>query len=225
MLVYHGHEIFKDTFPNRFVLLHFSGSVVVFYHSIETNRSLSFQVMELIDFLASNSTAPLWTFEDITAKVWTCRSVVQLTRFVRCINKVFNASAPLSRVTQRWAEIAFQYGLNSSSRHYAGRSLQIYRALDVPVTFQALSDILSRLVETVAETGDDMQGYVTELMLTLEACTETLVVRSDEGVFELENGAEQKCNEKSHSRQEKTHHGHNRTISFHLPGGGTEVGT
>ena len=37
-----------------------------------------------------------------------------------------------------------------------------------------LSDILSRLVETIAEQGDDMQGYVTELFLTLEAVVESL---------------------------------------------------
>lgn len=37
-----------------------------------------------------------------------------------------------------------------------------------------LSDILSRLVETVAEQGEDMQGYVTELLLTLEAAVDSL---------------------------------------------------
>ena len=37
-----------------------------------------------------------------------------------------------------------------------------------------LSDVLGRLVETVAEQGEDMQGYVTEIMLTLEAAVDTL---------------------------------------------------
>jgi hypothetical protein len=37
-----------------------------------------------------------------------------------------------------------------------------------------LTDILSRLVETAAEQGEDMQGYVTELVLTLEASVESL---------------------------------------------------
>lgn len=37
-----------------------------------------------------------------------------------------------------------------------------------------VSDILSRLVETVAEQGEDMQGYVTELLLTLEAAVDSL---------------------------------------------------
>ena len=51
-----------------------------------------------------------------------------------------------------------QLALSCSSRHYAGRSLQIFRALRVPITARMLSDILSRLVETIAEQGDDMQG-------------------------------------------------------------------
>ena len=31
-----------------------------------------------------------------------------------------------------------------------------------------LSNILSRLIETVGEVGDEMQGYVTEILLTLQ---------------------------------------------------------
>jgi hypothetical protein len=34
---------------------------------------------------------------------------------------------------------------------------QVFRALRVPITSRMLSDILSRLVETVAEQGEDMQ--------------------------------------------------------------------
>lgn len=40
---------------------------------------------------------------------------------------------------------------------------QIFRGLRVPITSRMLTDILSRLVETTAEQGEDMQGYVTEL--------------------------------------------------------------
>ncbi len=53
---------------------------------------------------------------------------------------------------------------------------QVFRALHVPVTSTDLSDILSRLVETVAEQGEDMQGYVTEIMLSLEAAVDNLDV-------------------------------------------------
>ncbi|KAI5637017.1 protein furry [Phthorimaea operculella] len=42
------------------------------------------------------------------------------------------------------------------------------------MTGRMVSDILSRLVETVAEQGEDMQGYVTELLLTLEAAVDSL---------------------------------------------------
>lgn len=34
---------------------------------------------------------------------------------------------------------------------------QVFRFLRVPITSRMLSDILSRLVETIAEQGEDMQ--------------------------------------------------------------------
>jgi hypothetical protein len=37
---------------------------------------------------------------------------------------------------------------------------QLYRSLRVPISSRMLSDILSRLVETVAEQGEDMQVRV-----------------------------------------------------------------
>jgi len=39
--------------------------------------------------------------------------------------------------------------------------------LGLPLNYRWVIDILSRLVETVAESNDDMQGYVTEILLTV----------------------------------------------------------
>nr|XP_023011562.1 protein furry [Leptinotarsa decemlineata] len=136
--------------------------------------TVSVIVKSLIQFLATRQNAPLWNYEDITAKVWTIRSFEQIDMFMQYILKVFRESLPNAHINERWAQTALQLGLSCSSRHYAGRSLQIYRSLRVPITSRMLSDILSRLVETVAEQGEDMQGYVTELLLTLEAAVESL---------------------------------------------------
>lgn len=100
---------------------------------------------------------PLWAYEDITAKVWSVRSAEQLDTFVQHVARVFRQSLPHAAIGERWAQTALQLGLSCSSRHYAGRSLQVYRALRVPITGRMLSDILSRLVETVSEQGEDMQ--------------------------------------------------------------------
>ncbi|XP_969290.2 protein furry [Tribolium castaneum] len=135
--------------------------------------TVSLVIKSLIDFL-SNQAGPLWNYEDITAKVWTVKSAEQIDIFLQHILKIFQFSLPNAHVNERWAQTALQLGLSCSSRHYAGRSLQIYRALRVPISSRMLSDILSRLVETVAEQGEDMQGYVTELLLTLEAAVESL---------------------------------------------------
>ncbi|XP_044597140.1 protein furry isoform X1 [Cotesia glomerata] len=138
------------------------------------NMPIQDVIRSLINFLASKTNQPLWNYEDMTAKVWWVRSAEQLTVLLRHVLRVFRDSLPHAHVSQRWAETALQLGLSCSSRHYAGRSLQVFRALRVPITSRMLSDILSRLVETVAEQGEDMQGYVTELLLTLEAAVDSL---------------------------------------------------
>ncbi|KAK0097546.1 hypothetical protein PV326_001186 [Microctonus aethiopoides] len=138
------------------------------------NMQIQDVIKSLINFLASRTNQPLWNYEDMTAKVWWVRSAEQLTVLLRHVLRVFRDSLPHAHVSQRWAETALQLGLSCSSRHYAGRSLQVFRALRVPITTRMLSDILSRLVETVAEQGEDMQGYVTELLLTLEAAVDSL---------------------------------------------------
>lgn len=110
-----------------------------------------------ISFFNNRTNQPLWNYEDMTAKVWWVRSAEQLTVLLRHVLRVFRDSLPHALVSQRWAQTALQLGLSCSSRHYAGRSLQVFRALRVPITSRMLSDILSRLVETVAEQGEDMQ--------------------------------------------------------------------
>lgn len=55
------------------------------------------------------------------------------------------------------SEVALRSALSCSSRHYAGRSFQIFRALKQPLTPATLSDILSRLVETVGDPGEEAQ--------------------------------------------------------------------
>ncbi|CAF0781184.1 unnamed protein product [Adineta steineri] len=137
----------------------------------ETNSSTSLSreevVQRLIIYLNTKKGCPLWAYEDITAQVHTIRSALQLTQFVQWIVSLFRICVPQAMLEERWMELALRITLSCSSRHYAGRSLQIIRALSLPLNFRWVIDILSRLVETVAEHNDDMQGYVTELLLTL----------------------------------------------------------
>ncbi|XP_026682942.1 protein furry [Diaphorina citri] len=138
------------------------------------NLDIQHVITSLVEFLSSKHNQVLWPYEDITAKVWTIRSGEQLDIFLRHVLRLFRESLPHALISERWAQTALQLGLSCGSRHYAGRSLQIFRALRVPINSRMLTDILSRLVETVAETGEDMQGYVTELLLTLESAVDAL---------------------------------------------------
>lgn len=58
---------------------------------------------------------------------------------------------------QHLSDVSLQTALCSSSRHYAGRSFQVFRALRQPISARAVSDLLSRLVEVVGEHGEEVQ--------------------------------------------------------------------
>lgn len=137
-------------------------------------QKINLYINSLIDFISSKSGGPLWNNEDITAKVWSVKSAEQISTFVEHVLCIFKEFLPLAKIDIRWADAALWQSLQCSSRHYAGRSLQIFRALKIPMNHSMFTDVLSRLVETVSEQGEDMQGYVTELMLTLESAVDTL---------------------------------------------------
>lgn len=88
--------------------------------------ALSDVIKSLIGFIGSRPGQSLWSYEDITSKVWSVRSAEQLDVFVQHICRVFSESLPHSHLEERWAQVALHLALSSPSRHYAGRSLQVY---------------------------------------------------------------------------------------------------
>lgn len=86
---------------------------------------LQHNVKALIDFIAASEHQPLWNYEDITPKQLTIRSSQQLAYFVRHVVAIFSESLPHCHLEERLAQIALHLALSCSSRHYAGRSLQV----------------------------------------------------------------------------------------------------
>uniref|UniRef100_A0A8C5WZY8 FRY like transcription coactivator n=1 Tax=Malurus cyaneus samueli TaxID=2593467 RepID=A0A8C5WZY8_9PASS len=133
------------------------------------------KVKTLIEFITSRKRGPLWNHEDVSAKNPNIKSAEQLTVFLKHVVSIFKQSSSGGyQLEHRLSEIALQTALSCSSRHYAGRSFQIFRALKQPLTPSTLSDVLSRLVETVGDAGEEAQGFVIELLLTLESAIDTL---------------------------------------------------
>ncbi|NWH59654.1 FRYL protein, partial [Geococcyx californianus] len=133
------------------------------------------KVKTLIEFITSRKRGPLWNHEDVSAKNPNIKSAEQLTVFLKHVVSIFKQSSSGGfQLEQRLSEVALQTALSCSSRHYAGRSFQIFRALKQPLTASTLSDVLSRLVETVGDAGEEAQGFVIELLLTLESAIDTL---------------------------------------------------
>ncbi|GAB5566270.1 protein furry homolog isoform X4 [Prionailurus iriomotensis] len=141
---------------------------------VDTTAEADEKANKLIEFLTTRAFGPLWCHEDITPKNQNSKSAEQLTNFLRHVVSVFKDSKSGFHLEQHLSEVALQTALASSSRHYAGRSFQIFRALKQPLSAHALSDLLSRLVEVIGEHGDEIQGYVMEALLTLEAAVDNL---------------------------------------------------
>uniref|UniRef100_A0A3Q3JJP9 Furry homolog b (Drosophila) n=1 Tax=Monopterus albus TaxID=43700 RepID=A0A3Q3JJP9_MONAL len=135
----------------------------------DTPNETDEKTSKLIEFLSTRAFGPLWVHEDITPKNPNSKSTEQLSNFLRHVVSVFKESKSDFHLEQQLSDVALQTALCSSSRHYAGRSFQIFRALKQPINNHAVSDLVSRLVEVVGEHGDEVQGYVMEVLLTLES--------------------------------------------------------
>ncbi|XP_036421109.1 protein furry homolog isoform X3 [Colossoma macropomum] len=141
---------------------------------LESSTEAEEKSSKLVEFLTTRPFGPLWCHEDITPKHQHSKSTEQLTNFLRHVVSVLKESKSDVRLEQQLSDVALQTALCSSSRHYAGRSFQVFRALRQPLSALAVSDLLSRLVEVVGEHGEEVQGYVMELLLTLESVVDNL---------------------------------------------------
>eukprot|EP00794_Sanderia_malayensis_P007422 gene7422-8242_t len=135
--------------------------------SEENTLSVEEKARELIEFLTKSDCKPLWQFEDITPRNNAIKSADQLEVFLRMVTGIFEEAVPHAHLLERWGYEALHWATSCSSRHYAGRSFQMFRGIHTPLTWTMLSDVLQRLVESVAESSDDMQGYVMEILLTI----------------------------------------------------------
>ncbi|XP_063955306.1 protein furry homolog [Lytechinus pictus] len=150
------------------------GMSAVTHISVDHLRTSEEAAKALIEFLVTRKCRPLWSCEEITPRLTVIKSAEQLETFLRNVVRIFHGSLRGSHLEQRWAQVALQLALSCSSRHYAGRSFQMFRALNPPLNPMMLSNIMTRLVETVADQGEDVQGYATEILLTLENSIDTL---------------------------------------------------
>lgn len=102
---------------------------------------------------------PLWNFEDITTKSQDIKSATELTEFLVQVLDLFDSKFQGSDICGSWARVASKWAISCSSRHYAGRSFQVLRALSVQLSWSVLSDILSRLAESIGDNNEDVQVH------------------------------------------------------------------
>ena len=103
-------------------------------------------------------------------------------------NNINSMSVRLATLDADWSHYALITSLNTTSRHYASRSLQIYRALGIRIASLAtVRNLTHRLIETVADVNEDVQGYVADLLLTLHMNASLIVNQPNDATNALDS--------------------------------------
>jgi hypothetical protein len=156
-------ELMQNSGPSSSPDVHTESADIMF-------KSSKANLESIIEHMKTKLNLPLWPYEILTADNYqTSTSCKCLTEFIDNLKQFLLSSIPNIYFDLNWSKYSLNTGLYSSCRHYAGRSLQIYRALNIEFhSFKCLLNILARLMETVAEHNTEIQGYVIELLLTIK---------------------------------------------------------
>eukprot|EP00117_Sycon_ciliatum_P032387 scpid1600/ scgid25124/ Protein furry homolog-like; ALL1-fused gene from chromosome 4p12 protein len=123
----------------------------------------------LVEYIALRERRrPLWSYEEITSRVVSIKSAEHLKALLSRVMTVLS-ELPGPALSERWAKESLRWATCCSSRHYAGRSFQLCRALHLPMSWSSLVRILLRLCDSAADASADVQGYAMEIYLTIEA--------------------------------------------------------
>ncbi|OAF68302.1 hypothetical protein A3Q56_03746 [Intoshia linei] len=146
-------------------------------------------ILLVIEFLYGAKEVQMWKYEDqypwmfLTGSTETgdifmekIKSTHKMNLFKCKILQIMRMCVPnYEEFLSAWSDIALYFSFNSPSRHVACRSWQIVRSLNSPLTEKSFFDILARLIETVSDDNVEMQGYVLEIMQTLNFILNRLI--------------------------------------------------
>lgn len=142
------------------------------------------KIEKLIESLLLSGRKPLWQCEEVTPRNMSIKSIESLENFIKNVIDAFSVLQSCKELKENWTQVALQWATSCSSRHYAGRSFQVLRLLCPPLNWSAFSDILSRLCDTATDLNEDVQGYVLEILLTLETAVDTRLLPLKKAVDE-----------------------------------------
>ncbi|CAJ0578683.1 unnamed protein product, partial [Mesorhabditis spiculigera] len=123
-------------------------------------------ILAIVFCLSEDMDSPLWANEDASPRSWRVPSATQLTSLVRHITTLMLPTMQTLRGV--WTQIAIRMALSFPNRHIAGRCFQIVSALSLQPDAW-IPSLLSRLIETAGDTSEDIQAYITDLMLCLNS--------------------------------------------------------
>jgi hypothetical protein len=135
-----------------------------------TNSTANNQSIQMIENLEKNEGHRLWKNEDRTEN-HVAKAPLEMIDYLFHILELFEVDQNLA---QNWGELALQWGTNCPMKHIACRSLQIFSAIMPAFDKSMISDILARVVDTIADTDEEVQSFALEELATLKAMVRSL---------------------------------------------------
>ncbi|CAH1758177.1 13189_t:CDS:10 [Entrophospora sp. SA101] len=144
-------------------------------HSMILSKSVYPEVVmlakSLVKELRAKESSQLWPYEDITYNNRSINSLVELERLLKDVVTIFGVTifgeSNQDDLKQMWGEMALKWATSCAVRHIACRSFQIFRFLIPVFNEHMLTDVLSRLSNTISDASEDIQGFALEILITL----------------------------------------------------------
>lgn len=107
----------------------------------------------------------LWAYDDLNNDDVKrgARTPIPMDRLVRNVLKV------VPHLQVQWLRVALHWATTCAVRHIACRLFQVFRLLLLFLDQLMLRDMLHRLLNTIADDTDDIQGFAMQILMTLNA--------------------------------------------------------
>ncbi|KAK9465367.1 cell morphogenesis N-terminal-domain-containing protein [Lipomyces arxii] len=127
---------------------------------------------QFIDLIRRRDSQTVWLYDDFYRNETAMRTPKNMDRMIQKVFVIFMAKYPTLR--EEWSRVALTWATTCPVRHFACRSLQIFRSSFVLIDQNMLADMLVRLSNTIADSDHGIQNFAMQILMTLNAIADKI---------------------------------------------------
>nr|XP_039267750.1 LOW QUALITY PROTEIN: protein furry homolog [Styela clava] len=160
-----------------------------------------------------SATTQLWTYEVVNPKNLFLNSTEQLSAFVQKTIELFEQQIPRLKVRERLGSEASKFAIATYNKHHANRSLQVFRALKLPLSPVFFNKLVRCLLNRIVYGNDqETQSQVIEILVTLLHDCDISLIRKESSSGEASFSNTTAADSSLNSQQSHTLHVHSEQI-------------